>query len=212
MKSQIFGKVLIQKETIDEVKDRVDIIDVISDFITLKKSGQNYKALSPFSNEKTPSFFVVPAKGIFKDFSSGKGGDAFTFLMEHEGMNYVEAIRYLAKKYGVEIKETEASKEEQIQQSERDSLYILMNFARDFYSKTLMEHEEGRSIGLSYFKERGFTERTISQFELGYALNEWEGFSEEAVEKGYNQRSARQGWSCHKENRTAAVMIGLEGE
>ncbi|MEQ9591566.1 MAG: DNA primase [Cyclobacteriaceae bacterium] len=187
MKSQNFGKLLIQKETIDEVKDRVDIIDVVSDFITLKKSGQNYKALSPFSNEKTPSFFVVPSKGIFKDFSSGKGGDAFTFLMEHEGMNYVEAIRYLAKKYGVEIKETEASKEEQVQQSERDSLYILMNFARDYYAKTLKEHEEGRSIGLSYFKERGFTEKTISKFELGYALNEWEGFSEEAVKKGYNK-------------------------
>ena len=152
---------MIFKETIEEVKDRVDIIDVISDFITLKKSGQNYKALSPFTNEKTASFFVVPAKGIFKDFSSGKGGDAFTFLMEHEGMNYAEAIRYLAKKYGVEIKESEVTQEETAQQNERDSLFILMNFAKEYYKDLLIKDEEGRGVGLSYFRERSFTDKTI---------------------------------------------------
>jgi DNA primase len=178
---------VILRETIDEVKNRLDIVDVISDFITLKKSGQNYKGLSPFTNEKTPSFFVVPGKGIFKDFSSGKGGDSFTFLMEHEGMSYVEAIRFLAKKYGVEIKETEATERESAQQSEREGLYILMNYAQEYYHDILRHHEEGQSIGLSYFRERGFNDKTIEKFELGYALNGWENFSKEALSKGYSQ-------------------------
>jgi DNA primase len=162
-------------------------VDVISDFVSLKKSGQNYKALSPFANEKTPSFFVVPSKGIFKDFSSGKGGDAFTFVMEHEKLSYAEAIRYLAKKYGVEIKEDKLSDESREQQTEREGLYILMNFAKEYYKKTLLESEEGRSIGLSYFRERGFNDRTIEKFELGYALEGWENFSKEAISKGYNK-------------------------
>lgn len=179
---------MILRETIDEIKNRLDIVDVISDFITLKKSGQNYKGLSPFTNEKTPSFFVVPGKGIFKDFSSGKGGDSFTFLMEHEGMSYVEAIRFLAKKYGVEIKETEATEQESAQQSEREGLYILMNFAREYYHHTLLQDEEGQSIGLSYFRERGFNDKTIEKFELGYALNGWENFSKEAISKGYSKQ------------------------
>lgn len=178
---------MITRETIEEVKNRIDIYDVVSDFVSLKKSGQNYKGLSPFNNEKTPSFFVVPAKGIFKDFSSGKGGDAFTFVMEHEKMSYAEAIRYLAKKYGVEIKEDRSSTESKEVQSERESLYILMNFAKDFYKNTLTQSEEGRSIGLSYFRERGFNDRTLEKFELGYALEGWEHFSKEAIAKGYNK-------------------------
>src|SRR4249920_473798 len=137
---------MISRNTIDEVKSRIDIVDVISDFITLKRSGQNYKALSPFTNEKTASFYVVPSKGIFKDFSSGKGGDAITFVMEHEGMSYLEAIRYLAKKYGVEIKEEQRTAEEQVQQSERDGLYIAMNFAKDHFKELLLHHDEGKSI------------------------------------------------------------------
>jgi DNA primase len=178
---------LITRDTIEEVKNRVDIVDVISDFVTLKKSGQNYKALSPFVNEKTASFFVVPSKGIFKDFSSGKGGDAFTFVMEHEKLSYAEAIRYLAKKYGVEIKEDRVSDEDKAEQSEREGLYILMNFAKEYYKNILTTHEDGRSIGLSYFKERGFTDRTIEKFELGFALEGWENFSKEAIAKGYNK-------------------------
>lgn len=165
----------------------MDIVDVISDFVSLKKSGQNYKALSPFANEKTPSFFVVPAKGIFKDFSSGKGGDAITFVMEHEKFTYTEALRYLAKKYGVEIKEDRLSDESKAVQSEREGLYILMNFAKEFYRKQLTGSEEGISIGLSYFRERGFNDRTIEKFELGYALEGWENFSKEAIASGYNK-------------------------
>lgn len=162
-------------------------MDVISDFVSLKKSGQNYKALSPFSNEKTPSFFVVPAKGIFKDFSSGKGGDAVSFVMEHEKLSYAEALRYLAKKYGIEIKEEHQSAENQAAQSEREGLYILMNYAKDYYRKQLTGSEEGISIGLSYFRERGFNDRTIEKFELGYALEGWENFSEAAIANGYNK-------------------------
>lgn len=177
---------MISRETIDDIKNRMDIVDVISDFITLKRSGQNYKALSPFNNEKTPSFYVVPAKGIFKDFSSGKGGDAITFVMEHEGMSYTEALRYLAKKYGIELKETVAAQEELEALSARDSLYIVMNFAKEHYKGLLKEHEEGKSIGLSYFHERGFNDRTIEKFELGYALNEWHDLEETAIAKGYS--------------------------
>ncbi len=178
---------MISKDTIDDIKNRIDIVDVISDFVTLKKSGANFKALSPFSNEKTPSFYVVPGKGIFKDFSSGKGGDAVTFVMEHEGMSYIEAMRYLAKKYGVEVQETRPSDEILAQQSEREGLYVLMNFAKEYYKEKLIHHEEGQSIGLSYFRERGFNERDIQKFELGYALEGWENFSKEAIAKGYNR-------------------------
>ncbi len=178
---------MISRETIDEVKNRIDIVDVVSDFVTLKRSGQNYKALSPFSNEKTASFYVVPAKGIFKDFSSGKGGDGITFVMEHEGMSYLEAIRFLGKKYGVDIKEEQRSAEEQVQQSARDGLYIVMNYAKDHYKDILYNNEEGRSIGLSYFHERGFTERIIHKFELGYSINEWDHLYKDALGKGYAQ-------------------------
>ncbi len=180
---------MISRNTIDEVKSRIDIVDVVSDFISLKRSGQNYKALSPFTNEKTASFYVVPSKGIFKDFSSGKGGDSITFVMEHEGMSYMEAIKYLAKKYGVEIKEDVSSEKELVAQSERDSLYIVMNYAKDYFKELLFKNEEGRSIGLTYFRERGFNDRNMEKFELGYALNEWNGLEKTAVKNGYSKEA-----------------------
>src|SRR5690349_861801 len=142
---------MITRETIEEIKNRIDIVDVVGDFVTLKRSGQNYKALSPFTNEKTASFYVVPSKGIFKDFSSGKGGDGITFVMEHEGMSYLEAIRFLAKKYGVAIQEDATTSASDTERNERDSLYIVMNYAKEYYKDLLFNHEEGRSIGLSYF-------------------------------------------------------------
>jgi DNA primase len=179
---------MITRETIDEIKNRVDIIDVVSDFITLKRSGQNYKALSPFTNEKTASFYVVPSKGIFKDFSSGKGGDAISFVMEHEGMAYTEALRYLAKKYGVEIKEEGAvTQQELAHQSERDGLYIVMNYAKGYFQDLLFKNDEGKSIGLSYFRERGFNDRTIEKFELGYSLHQWDHLCKSALGKGYSE-------------------------
>jgi DNA primase len=178
---------MISRETIDEIKNRIDIIDVIGDFVTLKRSGQNYKALSPFTNEKTASFYVVPSKGIFKDFSSGKGGDGISFVMEHEGMSYVEALRYLAKKYGVALREAAVGQEHLLQQSDRDRLYIVMNYAKDFYKDLLFRSDEGRSIGLSYFRERGFHDRTIEKFELGYSINEWDYFNKKALSAGYSE-------------------------
>ena len=178
---------MIDQTTINEIKSRMDIVEVVGDFVTLKKSGQNYKALSPFGNEKTPSFYVVPSKGIFKDFSSGKGGDAITFIMEIDGSSYVEALKYLARKYGVEIVEEERSDEHLQAQNERESLYIVLNFAKEYYKELLWQNEEGRSVGLSYFKERGFSEETIKDFDLGYSLNIWDGLIREAEKKGYKQ-------------------------
>lgn len=183
----IFSRTVISRETIDEIKNRIDIVDVIGDFVTLRRSGQNYKALSPFTNEKTASFYVVPGKGIFKDFSSGKGGDGITFVMEHEGMSYVEALRYLARKYGVDVKEDLDARLQQDGPSERDSLYIVMNYAKEHFKDRLFNSEEGQSIGMTYFRERGFNSRTIEKFELGYALNEWNGLHNKAVSDGYSE-------------------------
>lgn len=194
---------MITRETIDEVRSRMDIVDVVSDFVSLKKSGSNYKALSPFSTEKTPSFFVVPAKGIFKDFSSGKGGDSISFVMEHEGLSYPEAIRFLANKYGVEIKEDKSARQADEQVSDRDALFIIMNFAKDYFKRLLVEHEEGKGIGLSYFQERGFNNRTIEKFELGYSLDVWDGLYHEAIRAGYNEEILEKaGLIIKKDNRT----------
>ena len=152
---------MISKTTIDQVFDTARVEEVIGDFVQLKKSGSNYKGLSPFSEERTPSFMVSPVKQIWKDFSSGKGGNVVAFLMEHEHFSYPEAIKYLAKKYGIEIEETEQSAEAKEEASERESLYLVNEFARDYFAKTLTETEAGKAIGYSYFKERGFTEAII---------------------------------------------------
>ena len=176
----------ISQSTIDEIKSRVDIVDVISDFVTLKRTGQNYKAKSPFSEEKTPSFFVFPRNQNFKDFSSGKHGDAIEFIMEYDGLSYIDAVKYLGKKYGVEIEEEEQTPEEVLKQNERESLYIILNYAKDFFKKNLWETEEGRNIGLSYFRERGFTDETIQKFELGYSLDAWNALENDAKERKYN--------------------------
>ncbi|MFY0606919.1 MAG: DNA primase [Cyclobacteriaceae bacterium] len=178
---------MISPATIEEIKTRMDILEVVGDYLTLKRSGSSYKALSPFASEKTPSFYVVPSKGIFKDFSSGKGGDSITFVMEIDGLSYVEALRYLAKKYGIEVVEDQQSDEAQEAQNKRDSLFILMNYAKDLYKDLLWEHEEGQSIGLSYFKERQVSEESIKEFELGYTLSSWDHLLTKATEKGYRQ-------------------------
>ena len=178
---------MISPATIEEIKNRMDIVEVVGEFVTLKRSGSSYKALSPFSNEKTPSFYVVPSKGIFKDFSSGKGGDAITFIMEVDGLSYVEALRYLAQRYGVEIIEEEQTDQQQEAQNKRESLFILLNFAKEHFKELLWNHDEGKAIGLSYFKERGFTEETIKDFELGYTIDSWDDLMKTAEAKGYNK-------------------------
>lgn len=178
---------MIHPSVIDEIKNRLDIVEVVNDFVELKRSGSSYKALSPFTSEKTPSFYVVPSKGIFKDFSSGKGGDAITFVMEVDGLSYVEALKYLAGKYGIEIQEEEQSDEAMAAQNKRESLYIILNFAKEQFVSLLHDHEAGKAIGLTYFQERGFTEETIRTFELGYTLEEWDHLHRTAVAKGYSQ-------------------------
>lgn len=177
---------MISRSTIDKVFETARVEEVIGEFVQLKKSGSNYKGLSPFSGERSPSFMVSPVKQIWKDFSSGKGGNVVTFLMEQEHYSYPEAIRFLAKKYNIEIEETEQSNEQKHQADERESMFIVSEFARDYFHETLLKTEQGKAIGLSYFKERGFTDETIQKFQLGYSLNEWEAFSSEALNKGYN--------------------------
>jgi DNA primase len=177
---------LISRSTIDKVFETARVEEVIGEFVQLKKSGSNFKGLSPFSEERSPSFMVSPVKQIWKDFSSGKGGNVVTFLMEQEHYSYPEAIRFLAKKYNIEIEETEQSNEQKHQADERESMFIVTEFARDYFHTTLLENEQGKAIGLSYFKERGFSDETIKKFQLGYSLNEWEAFSSEALNKGYN--------------------------
>lgn len=176
---------MIQKSTIDQVFDAARVEEVIGDFVQLKKSGSNYKGLSPFSDERTPSFMVSPVKQIWKDFSSGKGGNVVAFLMEHEHFSYPEAIKYLARKYGIEIEETEQTDEQKQQADERESMYLVSEFAKDYFKRQLLKTETGKAIGLSYFKERGFTNETIEKFGLGYSPDVWDAFTSEAIKQGY---------------------------
>lgn len=176
---------MISRRTIDQVFETARVEEVIGDFVNLKKAGSNYKGLSPFSDERSPSFVVSPVKQIWKDFSSGKGGNAVTFIMEHEHFTYPEAIRYLAKKYNIEIEETEQTNEQKEEANERESLFLVNEFASKYFQKTLHHTELGKAIGLSYFKERGFTTETIKTYNLGYALDEWRAFTDEALSKGY---------------------------
>lgn len=176
---------MISKATIDTVFETARVEEVIGDFVQLKRAGSNFKGLSPFSDERSPSFMVSPAKGIWKDFSSGKGGNAVAFLMEHSHFTYPEAIRFLAKKYNIEIEETEQTDEEKANTDVRESMYLVSEFAKDYFHNTLLHSEEGKAIGLSYFKERGFTSETIKKFSLGYSPQTWDAFTKEALGKGY---------------------------
>jgi len=176
---------MISRSTIDRVFETARVEEVIGEFVQLKKAGSNFKGLSPFADEKTPSFMVSPVKQIWKDFSTGKGGNAVSFLMEHEHYSYPEAIRYLAKKYNIEIEETVQTDEQKEQMNERESMFVVSKFAKDYFHDTLLNSDAGKAIGLSYFKERGFREDTIKTFDLGYCLDDWESFTKEALKKGY---------------------------
>ncbi|ABQ04822.1 DNA primase [Flavobacterium johnsoniae] len=177
--------VLISQSTIDAVFETARVEEVIGDFVNLKRAGSNYKGLSPFSDERSPSFMVSPAKGIWKDFSSGKGGNSVAFLMEHSHFTYPEAIRYLAKKYNIEIEETEQTDAEKAMTDVRESMYLVSEFAAKYFQDVLVNSEEGKAIGLSYFKERGFTNETIKKFALGYSPETWDALTKEALGKGY---------------------------
>ncbi|WP_435255539.1 DNA primase [Tenacibaculum sp. A30] len=177
---------MITQQTIDKVFETARVEEVIGEFVQLKKSGSSFKGLSPFTDERTPSFMVSPVKQIWKDFSTGKGGNAISFLMEHEHYTYPEAIRWLAEKYNIEIEETEQSDEQKQQMNERESMFLVSKFAKDYFHDVLMNTQNGRAIGLSYFKERGFREDTIEKFDLGYCKDEWDNFTKAALEKGYD--------------------------
>lgn len=176
----------IDQETIDRIKQAAEIADVIGDYVSLKKKGANLSACCPFHGEKTPSFSVSPAKGIYKCFGCGKAGDSVRFIMDIEGIGYGEALRHLAKKYGIEIQETKLTDEQLLAQNERESLLIALNYANSFYQKQLTQSDEGMAIGYSYFKERGFSDKTIKTFELGYSLESWDAFTKDALKNGYN--------------------------
>src|SRR5579875_1615215 len=177
---------MITPQTIQQITNRIDIIDVVGEFVKLKKRGSNYLGLCPFHGEKTPSFTVSPSKEIFKCFGCGKSGNTISFLMEHEKLSYVEALKWLANKYNVEIEETEVSAEQKTQLQTAESLHIINQFAQQFYSKILFETEDGQANGLSYLKERGFTEDTIKKFGLGYAPDSRDTFTKEALAKQFN--------------------------
>ena len=178
---------MIDQATVDKILDSANIVEVVSDFVTLRKRGVNYIGLCPFHDEKTPSFSVSPSKNICKCFSCGKGGTAVHFIMEHEQMSYYEALKYLAKKYNIEIHEREQSEEEKQQQSQRESMLIVNAFVQEYFSNTLFNHAEGRSIGLSYFHERGFRDDIIKKFGLGYSLDQRDALYNEARAKGYKK-------------------------
>jgi len=178
---------LISKETIQQIQSRIDIVDIISTFVKLKKRGTNYLGNCPFHNEKSPSFTVSPSKEIYKCFGCGKSGNSISFVMDHEKYSYVEALRWLAAKYNVDIEETETSPEFKILQQASESLFIINHFARDYFSKVLFDSEEGTDIALSYLKSRGFNEDTIKKFQLGYNPQARDGFTQAAISAQYNQ-------------------------
>jgi len=178
---------MIDRETVDRILNTADIVEVISEFVTLRKAGSNWKALCPFHNEKTPSFMVSPAKGIFKCFSCGKAGNVAHFLMEHEQMTFPEALRWLAKKYHIEIHERELSAEDILQNNLRESLLIVNKWACEYFQTNLLNTEEGQNIGLNYFRHRGLRDDTIKTFQLGYCLSAYDALSKEAKKRGYNE-------------------------
>lgn len=178
---------MIDQATVDKIIDSANILEVVSDFVTLRKRGVNYVGLCPFHDEKTPSFSVSPSKGICKCFSCGKGGSAVHFIMEHEQLSYYEALKYLAKKYNIEIEERELSDEEKQIKSDRESMLIVNSFAQEYFSNILFQHSEGRSVGLAYFHERGFRDDIIHKFALGYSLEQRDALAIEAKKRGYKE-------------------------
>ncbi len=178
---------MIKRETIDKIFETARVEEVIGDFVNLKRAGSNLKGYSPFNDEKTPSFMVSPAKQIWKDFSSGKGGNVVTFLMEHERMTYPEALRWLAKRYHIEIEETEQTTEEKQKQSEREALFLVLEFAKNWFKSQLYDTDTGKSVGLNYFKLRGFRQETLKVFETGFSPDIRDAFTKAALAKGFKK-------------------------
>lgn len=196
---------MIDQPTIDRITEAAQIQDVVGDYVTLKKRGVNLLGLCPFHNEKTPSFIVSPAKGIFKCFGCGKGGNSVHFIMEHEQINYYDSLKYLAKKYNIEVQERELSSEEKVVRNDRESMFLVNDFAQKHFVKTLHHHIDGKSIGLSYFRERGFRDDIIQKFQLGYSLEQRDAFTQAAIKEGYNKEYlVRTGLTIEGENNYTA--------
>lgn len=189
---------MIDRLTVEKIKDAANIVDVVSEFVTLKKSGANYKGLCPFHNEKTPSFMVSPARGTCHCFGCGKGGNAISFIMEHEQMTYPEALRWLAKKYNIEIQERELSAEEKAEQTARESMFIINEWTASYFEKLLHEHPDGQAIGLQYFRSRGFRDDIIKKFRLGFDINDRFALAATATKEKYNPEYLLKVGLCYK--------------
>jgi len=202
----------INPETVERIKQAADIVEVVGDFVSLKKKGANYSACCPFHNEKSPSFNVNPVRQIFKCFGCGAAGDSIKFVMDIDGIGYGEALRYLANKYQIEVQEEEVTDEEALRQNARESLYLILNFAKNFYQQQLTQTDEGQSIGVSYFRERGFTSDIQKKFELGYSTDTWDALTKEALSKGYTADILlKAGLLIHKEGSQTAGYDRFRG-
>ena len=190
--------VVIDRATIDKILDAAQIVDVVSEFVTLKKRGTSYVGLCPFHDDKTPSFYVSPAKGVCKCFACGKGGSAVHFIMEHEQMTYPEALKWLAQKYHIEVKERELSNEEKEAQSVRESLFVVNEFARDYFQNILYNHIDGKSIGMTYFRQRGIRDDIVKKFQLGYSTSAKDALAKEALRKGYKKEFLLKTGLCYE--------------
>ncbi|MCD8210475.1 MAG: DNA primase [Prevotella sp.] len=191
---------MIDRATIERIMDAANIVEVVSEFVSLKKTGANYKGLCPFHNEKTPSFVVSPAKGLCHCFSCGKGGTVVSFLMEHEQMTYVEALRWLAKKYSIEIQEKELSEEEKRARSERESMFLVNDWAMKYFQENLKTSEEGQSLAMNYLRSRGFRDDIISKFSIGYCLKQKDALAREALSKGFKEKYLLDTGLCYKKD------------
>lgn len=200
----------IPANKVEEIYNAADVVEILGDYLQMKKRGSNYFALSPFTNEKTPSFAISPTKNIWKDFSTGKGGNAVTFLMEAEGMSYVEALKYIAKKYNIAL-ELEETPEDYARDDRRESLLILSEFAAKYFNAQLLESEDGRRIALSYFKERGILESTIETFQLGYAPDQWEAFSKEAAANQFQEEYLEASGLAFRSDKTGRLIDRFRG-
>ncbi len=189
---------MIDRATINRIMDAADIVDVVKEFVTLRKAGVNYKGLCPFHNEKTPSFVVSPSKQLCKCFSCGKGGNAVHFVMEHEQMSYPEAIKWLGRKYGIEVEDREQTDEERQAASERESMFILNEWAKNYFIDVLNNHVDGRAIGMNYFRKRGFRDDIIKKFQLGFSLSLRDALAKEALGKGYKEEYLLKTGLCYK--------------
>lgn len=213
---------MIDRVTVERIKDAANIVDVVGEFVTLRKSGANYKGLCPFHNEKTPSFFVSPARGTCHCFGCGKGGNSVSFIMEHEQMTYPEALRWLARKYHIEIQEREMSDEERQEQSERESMFIVNEWAASYFSDLLHHHPDGQAIGMQYFRNRGFRDDIIQKFQLGYDLPNRLALAQVALGKGYQKEFLIKTGICYQNDRGDLIdryagrvifpWIGLNGK